>query len=157
MKPTIFYAFLPVIFITSVLQAQQQNVVIGNSIGWGLPSEPAVIMNPYNPDEILVAGMPDNDYYSTDGGQTWTHETISSLYGVNADPVLLIDQTGRYYFIHLPNNINRVICHRRNNLSSAWDMESYAAYDEIHEVDKEWASFDPVNGNIYLSWTYFDE
>ncbi len=139
------------------LQAQHQNVVIGSSIGWGLPTEPAVIMNPENTDDIMVAGMPDNDYYSTDGGQSWTHEIIGSPYGVNADPVLLIDQTGRYYFIHLPNVINRIICHRKDNLSSAWNMESNAAYDEVHDVDKEWASYDPVNNNIYLSWTYFDE
>ena len=101
----------------SGLQAQHQNIIIGSSIGWGCPTEPAVIMNPDNTDEILVAGMPDNDYYSTDGGQSWTHEIIGSPYGVNADPVLMVDQSGRYYYIHLPNTINRVICHRRDNLS----------------------------------------
>jgi len=155
-----YRAFLIIsLFIASsvAIHAQHQNVIIGNSQGYGLPTEPAVIMNPLNTDEILVAGMPDNAYYSTDGGFTWTHEILQSPFGVNADPVLLVDQSGRYYYIHLPYVINRVICHRKDDISAAWATESFASYDGIHEVDKEWASYDAVNNIIYLSWTYFDE
>ena len=152
-----FVVFSMLIVSASVLNGQHINVMISNPQGFGLPTEPAVIMNPANTGEILVAGMPDNAYYSTDGGFTWNHEIIQSPFGVNADPVLLADQSGHYYFIHLPNVINRVICHRKDNIASTWDMESFASYDGIHDVDKEWASFDPVNNIIYLSWTYFDE
>jgi len=139
------------------LQAQHPNVVIGHVAGSELPTEPAVVMNPSNTGEILVAGMPDNDYLSTDGGLTWTHGQLSSPFGVNADPVLLVDQSGRYYYLHLPYAIDRVVCHRRDGAGSGWNMESTAAYDGMHDVDKEWASYDPVNDMIYLSWTYFDE
>ncbi len=139
------------------LQAQHMNVVIANSIGNGLPTEPAILINPVNTSEIIAAGMPDNAYYSTNGGFSWTHETLLSLYGVNADPVLIVDTMGRFYYIHLPYEINKVICHRKPSISAPWDFESFAAFDNIHEVDKEWASYDPVNGIIYLSWTYFDE
>jgi len=139
------------------LRAQHPNVVIGLPMGWGLPTEPAVAMNPSNTDEILAAGMRDNEYYSPDGGFSWTHGFIQSPYGVNADPVILVDQSGRWYYLHLVDSINRVVCHRKDNLSATWTMESSAAYDGIHDVDKEWASFDPVTSSIYLSWTYFDE
>jgi len=159
-KITIYPTIILILFLftfSGIIQAQHQNVIIANSLGDGLPTEPAVVMNPANTNEILVAGMPDNAYYSMDGGVTWTHEMLQSPFGVNADPVLLVDQSGRYYYIHLPYVINRVICHRKVDISAAWAMESYASYDGIHEVDKEWASFDAVNNIIYLSWTYFDE
>lgn len=144
--------------ITSIqLPAQHVNVLISAPIGNGLPTEPAIVINPANTSEILVAGMPDNAYYSTNGGIWWTHEIVSSPYGVNADPVLLVDSLGRFYYIHLPNEINRIICHRKPEISAPWNFESFASFDNIHEVDKEWASYDPVNHIIYLSWTYFDD
>jgi hypothetical protein len=152
----IFILMALVVFIDADLHSQHMNVQISASQGYGLPTEPGVVMNPINPHEILVAGMPDNAYNSSDGGMTWTRETIQSLYGVNADPVLLVDQSGRYYYIHLPNVIERIICHRKDNISAVWDMETNASCDGIHDVDKEWASYDPVNNMIYLSWTYFD-
>jgi hypothetical protein len=145
------------VVLHSPLLSQHTNVVIANPQGYGFPTEPAVIMNPANTVEILVAGMPHNAYYSMDGGFTWTHEFIQSPFGVNADPVLQVDQTGRYYYIHLPDVINRIICHRKDDISAAWNMESFASFDGIHDVDKEWASYDPVNNTLYLSWTYFDE
>ncbi len=152
----LFAAFL--VFASSILvEAQHQNVVIGGPLYWGYPTEPAVIMNPANTDEILVAGMSDNDYISSDGGHTWTHEFLNSPYGVNADPVILVDQSGRFYFIHLVDSINRVVCHRKDNLTADWSMESSIAWDGIQEVDKEWASYDPVTNSIYLTWTYFDD
>jgi hypothetical protein len=157
MKKCMIFTAILFTAISGILCAQHQNVVIGNSFGWGLPSEPAVMMNPANTNEILVAGMPNFDYYSTNGGLSWTQETIQSPYGVNADPVILVDPAGSFYYIHLPDVINRVICHRRDNLGDGWSMESNAAYDGLHDVDKEWASYDPVNNSIYLSFTYFDE
>ncbi|MCK7514382.1 MAG: hypothetical protein MZV70_67110 [Desulfobacterales bacterium] len=71
--------------------------------------------------------------------------------------MVLVDPSGRYYYIHLPDIINRIICHRKDNVSAPWTMESDAAYNGTHDVDKEWASFDPVTNSIYLTWTYFDE
>ena len=154
LQPVPYYFLLLLIaFYPWACQAQHTNVVLSGPQWEGLPTEPAVVMNPLNPAEILAAGMPDNAYYSTDGGFTWTREVVQSAYGVNADPVLVVDQTGRYYYIHLPYVIERVICHRKDAVSSPWNMESSAGYDGTHDVDKEWASYDPVYGNLYLSWT----
>jgi hypothetical protein len=70
MKIRLAIIFLFIVASSGMLLSQHTNVVIGTSLSYGLPTEPAIIMNPQNTDEILVGGMPDNDYYSTDGGYT---------------------------------------------------------------------------------------
>lgn len=145
------------IFSLNAIFAQHQNVIIGHSVSWGLPTEPSVIINPLNPDEMMVGAMSNNYYTSIDGGFSLSQGYLQSSWGVQADPCVLVDNSGRYYYLHLPNVIERVICHRRESLTSPWSLESSAAYNETHEVDKEWATYDPVNDKIYLSWTYFDE
>lgn len=144
------------IFGLNILMAQHQNVIIGNPLGYAYPAEASVIINPLNTNEIMVAAMGNWYYTSTDGGFTWIDGQLQSNWGVQADPVAIVDNTGRFYYIHLPDTIERVVCHRRDNLSAPWSMESSAAYNGTHEVDKEWAVYDPVNDRIYLSWTYFD-
>jgi hypothetical protein len=136
--------------------AQHDNVLIGPSLGWGFPGEPAVCMNPANPSDIMVAAMPDFYYSSVNGGLSWTTANVQSIWGVNADPVLLVDEQGRYYYLHLPDTIERVVCHRADNITSPFTLETSAAFNGTHDVDKEWASYDPVNDRIFLSWTYFD-
>ncbi len=69
------------------------------------------------------------------------------------DPVALVDNAGRFYYIHLPDSMERVVCHRRDNISADWSMESSVAFTTIYDVDKEWAAYDPVNDSICLSWT----
>lgn len=147
-----------VIFLAclNTLFAQHQNVIIGEPLGYAYPAEASVIINPANTDEILVAAMGNWYYTSTDGGYSWTDGQLQSSWGVQADPVALVDNDGRFYYLHLPDVIERVVCHRRDNISAPWSVESSAAYNGTHEVDKEWAVYDPVNDKIYLSWTYFD-
>jgi hypothetical protein len=152
----LFSALCSMILFPGLLIAQHQNVIIGSSQGYGFPGEPAVCMNPANPDEILVGAMPDNFYTSTDGGYSWEQGILSSQWGVQADPVILCDASGRFYYLHLPIVIERVVCHRRDQITAPWSLESNAAFNGNHDVDKEWAAFDPVNDRIYLSWTYFD-
>ena len=139
-----------------ISHAQHQNIEIGPALGYGIPGEPAVCMNPANPDEIMVGAMVNNYYTSTDGGYTWQHGTLSSTWGVQADPVILCDNAGRFYYLHLPDVIQRVVCHRRDNITVPWSQEASVAFNGTHDVDKEWATYDPVNDSIYLSWTYFD-
>lgn len=155
MKSILFFLFL---FLTSIYFSlgQHQNVIIGDPLAWGLPSEPTVCINPANPDEILVGAMGDNYYISYNGGNSWTHGVLQSSWGVNADPVVLVDQHGRFFYLHLPDVINKVVCHRIDNLGASWSEVSNIAFNGTHDVDKEWATYDPVNDRIYLSWTYFD-
>jgi len=137
--------------------SQHQNIVVGPPIGGGVPTEPSVVINPANPDEILVGAMSNNYYTSVNGGYSWSHGTLQSQWGVQADPCVLVDDDGKYYYIHLPNVINRVVCQRKENINASWSRKTSVAFDGEHDVDKEWAAYDPVNDRIYLSWTYFDE
>jgi len=145
------------ILLAKSLLAQHQNVIIDNTSSWAVPTEPSVVINPNNPDEIMVGAMSDYYYISTNGGQLWTPGSLQSTWGVQADPCVLADNSGRFYYVHLPDVIERAVCHRRDNILSDWTMESDIAYDGTHDVDKEWACYDPVTDRIYLSWTYFDE
>jgi len=138
------------------LFAQHQNVIIGEPLGYAYPAEASVIINPANTDEIMVVAMGNWYYTSIDGGYTWTDGTLQSTWGVQADPVALVDNNGQFYYLHLPDVIERVVCHRRDNISAPWSVESTVAYNGTHETDKEWATYDPVEDRIYLSWTYFD-
>ncbi|MCX6233120.1 MAG: hypothetical protein NT175_00125 [Bacteroidetes bacterium] len=95
MKIRLAIIFLFIVASSGMLLSQHTNVVIGTSQLYGLPTEPAVIMNPQNTDEILVGGMPNYYYYSTDGGYIWSHEFLQSPYGVNADP------PGQHQFLSL--------------------------------------------------------
>ena len=142
--------------IAIITQAQHQNVEIGPTQGFGIPGEPAVCMNPANPDQIMVGAMSNNYYITEDGGYSWTHGILQSTWGVQADPVILCDQTGSFYYLHLPNVIERVVCHRKDDITAPWSPEVSVAFNGTHDVDKEWATYDPVNDRIYLSWTYFD-
>jgi len=153
MKKITFLMILAILMIR-IANGQHQNFIIQTS-PWGpVPTEPSVAINPANTEEILVGAMSDNYYVSTNGGYNWSNGTLQSQWGVH--PVILVDNAGRFYYIHLPNVINRAVCHRKENISAPWSMESSIAYDGIYDVDKEWAAYDPVNDKIYLSWTYFD-
>ena len=147
---------LSLLLSSALLVAQHQNIEIGPTQGFGIPGEPAVCMNPANPDQIMVGAMSDNYYITEDGGYSWTHGILQSAWGVSADPVILCDPNGQFYYLHLPDVIQRVVCHRKDDIAAPWSPEVSVAFNGTHDVDKEWATYDPVNDRIYLSWTYFD-
>jgi hypothetical protein len=113
-------------------------------------------MNPLNPDQILIGTVLDNYYTSEDGGLTWEHGIITSAFGVNGDPVVLADTGGNFYYFHLVPDLSRVVCHRKHGISSAWGEESYTAVHNDYDIDKEWATYDPVTNSLYTSWTRFN-
>ena len=136
-----------------------QNVMISNSSS---PSEPSIMMNPLNTD-ILVAGSNLNIYYySSDGGLTWESNFLSSSYGVWGDPVIDVDPSGNFYFFHLSNPasgnwIDRIVCQKSTDNGISWNDGSYAGLNGTKAQDKQWSIIDRNNGNIYLTWTQFDD
>ena len=136
------------------LKAQNPNIQIGFSNEW--PNEPSIFMNPANPDQIIIGSVIDNYYTSEDGGLTWQHGILTSSFGVNGDPVILADNSGNFYYFHLVSDLSRVVCHKKSGLQSPWTVESYTAVYEDYDIDKEWATYDPVNNNLYTSWTRFN-
>jgi hypothetical protein len=136
-----------------------QNVMISNQFS---PNEPSIMMNPANTD-ILVAGANLNNYYtSSDGGLTWDTNTLSSSYGVWGDPVIDVDQDGNFYFFHLSNPasgnwIDRIVCQKSTDNGNSWNDGSFAGLNGTKAQDKQWSIIDYANGNIYLTWTQFDD
>jgi hypothetical protein len=113
-------------------------------------------MNPLNPDEIMIGTVPDNCYISIDGGLSWQHEVMTSAYSVNGDPVILADNSGNFYYFHLVQDLSRVVCHKKPGLQSPWSSESFTAVYNDYDIDKEWATYDPVTNNLYTSWSRFN-
>jgi len=140
---TFFSALLLPCLLSISSYEQHQNVVIGSTQGYGIPGEPAVCMNPANPDEIMVGAMVNNYYATIDGGYTWQHGTLNSTWGVQANPVILCDDAGRFYYLHLPDVIQRVVCHKKDDINAPWSQETSVAFNGTHDVDKEWACYDP--------------
>jgi hypothetical protein len=138
------------------IQAQHLNVRIGASIDGMDPNEPSVCINPLNTDEILVGANRNNYYYSADGGLTWKHDILHSSYGVNCDPAIVCDEQGSFYFFHLVPDLSRVVCQKRTSPLSTWSDGSYTALNGTMHIDKEWAVFDPINGNLYTTWSQFN-
>ena len=142
------------LLLINTLCAQVPNIQIGFSNEW--PNEPSVCMNPLDPDQIIIGSVPDNYYTSDDSGLTWQHGVITSSYGVNCDPVILADTCGNFYYFHLVPDLSRVVCHKKQGFSSPWSGESFTAVYNDYDIDKEWAAYDPVTNNIYVSWTRFN-
>jgi hypothetical protein len=123
--------------------------------------EPSIAIDPTNPQR-MIAGTILNDYYfSKDGGESWVSRSIHSRYRVHGDPVLHIDQQGKFYYFHLSNPIfghwiDRIVCQRSNRISGGY-RSSATAVNSSKAQDKHWVSECPVTGNLYLTWTEFDE
>jgi hypothetical protein len=147
--------FLGLAFSTSLAQ----NVMISNQFS---PNEPSIMMNPANTD-ILVAGANLNNYYtSSDGGLSWDTNTLTSSFGVWGDPVIDVDQDGNFYFFHLSNPasgnwIDRIVCQKSTDNGSTWNDGSFTGLNGTKAQDKQWSIIDHSNGNIYLTWTQFDD
>lgn len=148
----LFAAFCLLVAIAA--HSQSPNIQIGLPLNW--PNEPSVCMNPANPDQIIIGAVPDNEYISTDGGYTWQHGILNSPYGVNGDPVVLADSTGKFYYFHLVQDLSRIVCHTKDGVLSPWSSESFTANYNDYDIDKEWAALDPATGNLYASWTRFN-
>ncbi len=123
--------------------------------------EPAIAVNPNNPKEIIAGTVLNDYYYSKNRGKSWRSMTLKSPYGVNGDPVVLIDPRGYYYYFHLSNpeggtKLDRIVCQRTSTLN---DEIKTVGYTEVNGKmhDKHWAAIDPNSGAIHLAWTQFDK
>ena len=104
LKNTIHLIF--VLLISSSGFAQVKNIVLPiPKMATYLFSqvEPSIFIDPGNSKRIIAGSVMNDYYYSKDGGNSWKSKSISSPYGVNGDPCLLIDQKGYHYYFHLSN------------------------------------------------------
>ena len=154
------YFFLVIFFLApGLLMSQYQNVMISNE---DFPEEPSIMINPKNTDEIVAGANTASFYYSDDGGSTWNLGTLTSSYGVWGDPCIIADTNGHFYFFHLSNPasgnwIDRIVAQKSTDGGQTWNDGSYMGLDGTKAQDKEWATVDYTNNNIYVTWTQFDD
>jgi hypothetical protein len=125
-------------------------------------SEPAIAIHPKNQNIIAAACILKEYYYSNDGGNTWTSKAMKSKYGVWGDPVLTFDTTGRLYYFHLANYkktswIDRIVCQTAENVDDKFNKGTFPKPNGTKAQDKHWTVVNPMNNEIYMSWTQFDE
>ncbi len=141
------------------LQAQHPNVMISQSNN---PNEPAICLDPKNPDRMVAGANIENFYLSTDGGQNWSEGILTSDYGVWGDPCIIVDTAGAFYFFHLSNPasgnwIDRIVCQKITDFAGSWSPGTYTFLDPDKQQDKEWAVVNRASNEIYVTWTQFDD
>lgn len=150
--------FVSTAFLLTSFCIAQQNIMIDNN---GSPNEPSIAINPNNTNQLVAGSNINKVYRSNDGGLTWTKSTLTSSYGVWGDPAIVADNNNNFYFTHLSNPtsgnfLDRIVCQKSTNAGSTWSNGSFAGLTTNKEQDKQWISFDPINNNLYMSWTQFD-
>ena len=149
-------------------QSRYQNIMINNVASPEseyTPSEPTILINPYNQNHMVAGSNVDNYYYSFDGGLTWSVNTLkSSEYGVWGDPSIVMDSYQHFYYFHLTKDpkdgkwYDRMICQKSEDEGITWDDPgTYFGMNPPHLQDKEFAALDltysPYRNNIYAAWT----
>jgi hypothetical protein len=161
--------YLPYILLTGIILnsnsfSQYQNIRIDGPQSQQ-PEEVTIAINPLNPDIIAAAANIDHFYLSTNGGLNWSESHLSSMLGVWGDPVVLFDSSGNLYYSHLSNPssgywIDRIVVQRSTNNGITWNDGAGVGYVAPKNQDKEWLAVDfsqsPGRGNIYMTWTEFD-
>lgn len=137
---------------------QYPNVKISDYLN---PNEPSIYINPKNTNQMLAGANTDAYYLSDDGGLTWVEKRLTSPLGVWGDPVMIIDTAENYYFFHLSYPsfdqwIDRIVCQKSTNKGLTWNSGVGIYVDNPKQQDKEWAVVNPVNNEIYVTWTQFD-
>jgi hypothetical protein len=88
------------------------------------------------------------------------------MLGVWGDPVVLFDSLGNLYYSHLSNPvsgywIDRIVVQKSTNNGLTWNEGAGVGYVFPKNQDKEWMAVDfsqsPYKGNIYMTWTEFDD
>ena len=123
--------------------------------------EPSIAIDPSNP-KIMAAGSVLSDYYySINRGKKWKSKTLESTYGVYGDPVMMFDTKGRVYYFHLASykkssHLDRIVCQSADKVCKEFDNGTFPKPNGTKVQDKHWTVVNPVNNEIYMTWTQFD-
>ena len=123
--------------------------------------EPSIAIHPKK-NKWMIAGTVMNDYYySKNGGKSWKSSSLKSEFGVGGDPVVHIDAKGRFYYFHLSSpagggRLDRIVCDYSDKIKGKWNSSATAKNGKKAQ-DKQWVVECPLTGNLYLTWTQFDQ
>ena len=168
MKNIVFQLFA--LFISSSLcgQIPQMGPIYPLGDGFSSCNEPAVIMSTKNENTLLSATNTKHLFWSKNQGKTYKHQQAESRYGVYGDPVLVRNEQGDIFYIHLakapnkpwPDCFDRIVVQKSEDEGRTFTDGVGIGYNGRMQ-DKPWASFDtypgsPFRGRMYVSWTEFD-
>ena len=147
-----------------VVTAQYTNVRVSSLLA-SSPEEVTIAANPTNPLNLVAGSNLRYYYYSTDGGDTWSQDTLPT--GTYGDPCVIYDLYGTAYYGHLTDAryfggqwIDRMTVHRSSNGGVSWYDSTTVGLNYPKQQDKEWLASDmgdtPYSGYIYMAWTEFD-
>jgi hypothetical protein len=166
MKQIYSLVILTTFFFSSISFSQYQNIRVDDPQNTS-HNEVTIAINPVNPNILAGGANINNFYFSTDGGNSWGESDMSSSLGVWGDPVVLFDSLGNLYYAHLSNPgtgwwIDRIVVQKSTNNGQTWnDGVGIGQNIQPQVQDKEWLAVDltqsPYRGNIYISWTEFDD
>ncbi|MBI1222827.1 MAG: hypothetical protein GC180_09515 [Bacteroidetes bacterium] len=135
-----------------------------------MPNEVSIAVNHLDESYIVVGSNINNLYSSADSGQSWKEFSIQSTFGIGGDPCLNSDDSGIFYYAHLsrtpgkkrPEWYDRMVVHRSLDGGQSWNEGVGVGFNNGKMQDKEWLCSDgnsssPYKGNLYISWTEFDE
>lgn len=148
------------LFFSLVAFGQFQNVLISNQNN---PQEVAICINPNNTNQVVAGANLNNYFYSSDGGLTWKSGILTSPdYNVWGDPCIFVDTAGNFYYSHLSNPANgnwidRIVIQKSTDGGVSWTDGTYTGLNGTKAQDKEWAVVNPINNEIYITWTQFDK
>jgi hypothetical protein len=152
----------------SFLKNTYKNVKIYESDGKGLgPCEPSIFINPKYENNIVAGSVLDNVHFSFDSGLTWETKKLNSDLGVFGDPCITADNDGKFYFLHLSdpdkigwrstNILNQIVVQKSEDGGKNWSRGTGIGNNSPKQQDKEWAVVNPLNNEIYVTWTEFDK
>jgi len=132
------------------------------------PCEPSIFINPKNTNNIVAGSVIDFSHYSFDGGKTWQTKSLTSNLGVYGDPCIVADNKGSFYYFHLANPdktgwgskrfLDRMVVQKSIDGGKTWsDGVGIGKNEHPKQQDKEWATVNHLNDEIYLTWTEFDK
>lgn len=126
------------------------------------PCEPAICMDPNNPARLVGGANLRNVYFSADTGRTWIAQTLTSTYGVWGDPVIGVDTSGDFYFLHLSNPpggswIDRIVCQKSTDGGQTWSPGTFMGLNGTKAQDKHWIAVNRATNHLFVTWTEFDD
>jgi hypothetical protein len=144
----------------AVFNGIQVNVnQLGLDIAGDAANEPSIAVDPTNPHRMAIGWRQfdtiSSDFrqagvaFTTDGGQTWTANTLDAGQ-FRSDPVLDYDNAGNFYYASL-SSLTTVEIFKSTNGGATWSnpVPSFGG-------DKEWIAVDRSggigDGNIYHHW-----
>jgi hypothetical protein len=160
------FIILGLVFATIKSYSQYTNIRVDGAGSWR-PEEVTIAINPIDPNIIAAGANIDHFYISTDAGNTWGENNLTSTLGVWGDPCVIFDSLGNLYYAHLSNPvtgwwIDRIVVQKSTDNGQTWnDGVGIGQNIQPQVQDKEWLAVDltqsAYRGNIYVTWTEFDQ